>query len=238
MTLYSSRFIVLEGLKGAGKTKIANMLEADFNNNFPSVNGSIRPPNAAPYLPFREIVTTREVGGTEEGEIIRQLFTDINNVSLDGETELLLINAARRHHLRQVIYPALSTGHTLVLCERYIASTYAFQYGVRGVSERLLFKMHENFCDHEPDLTIYLDIPPDVSMERVVERRQYRTKSETRNARLTLERVYKAYQTYAVRHPFDWKSVDATQPIGDVYKAVLKHIKSHMAPFEEGGDEY
>ena len=116
-----SMFVVLEGLNGCGKTSIIE--------NILVSNEKIA------RMGFEHIYTNREIGGTKMGEHVRQLFTDRSLPVSDANTELLLINAARRENLRQKITPNMDKPGVLMLCDRYIASSYAYQVGLKGLTQ-------------------------------------------------------------------------------------------------------
>ena len=143
-------FITIEGGEGTGKsTLIRGLAEA---------------------LKMRgiDVVLTREPGGTEGAEQIRDLLVrgDVNRWS--ATTELLLLNAARRDHVERVIQPALNRGAT-VLCDRYVDSTLVYQ-GISGVSFDLIFEIHDKVIRLWPSRTLILDAPPEIGLRRAAER--------------------------------------------------------------------
>lgn len=139
-------FLSLEGLNASGKTTLGKLLFDDVTEG--------RIPG------FDKCLLTREIGGTETGEYIRGLFVNPPEIVPDATTELLLINAARREHLRQSIVPELLRGPgRLIICDRYIASTYAYQVGYKGEDPELVSNLHSTYCGNVyPDLTLYIDI--------------------------------------------------------------------------------
>ena len=145
-------FISFEGIDGSGKStqiqKLAEFLEArDF-----------------------DIVITREPGGSKGGEEIRNLLLQGNVDRWSAETEILLFTAARRDHLERIILPALEEGK-IVICDRFTDSTRMYQ-GMRGVNLRnLVDTLNEKVIKFDPDLTIVIDINPEISLKRAKSRR-------------------------------------------------------------------
>ena len=145
-------FISFEGIDGSGKStqiqKLAEFLEArDF-----------------------DIVITREPGGSKGGEEIRNLLLQGNVDRWSAETEILLFTAARRDHLERIILPALEEGK-IVICDRFTDSTRMYQ-GMRGVNLRnLVDTLNEKVIKFDPDLTIVIDINPEISLKRAKSRK-------------------------------------------------------------------
>jgi len=145
-------FITFEGIDGSGKStqiqKLAEFLEArDF-----------------------DIVITREPGGSTGGEEIRNLLLQGNVDRWSAETEILLFTAARRDHLERIILPALEKGK-IVICDRFTDSTRMYQ-GMRGVNLRnLVDTLNEKVIKFDPDLTIVIDINPEISLARAKSRK-------------------------------------------------------------------
>jgi dTMP kinase len=144
-------FITIEGIEGAGKTTVLNILKKKFD------------------LLNQRYVLTREPGGTNTGESIRNILLH-NKDKLQINTELLLVVAARLEHLESVIKPAISSGK-LVLCDRYIDSTYAYQGAGRGIPYEKIDLIHEVFLNNYlPSKTILCDVSLKTSRERVIKR--------------------------------------------------------------------
>ncbi|MDZ4210125.1 MAG: dTMP kinase, partial [Methylotenera sp.] len=140
------KFITLEGMDGAGKsTHIANIIEILKSQG-------------------REVVSTREPGGTALGERLRELLLHEN---MHAETETLLMFAARREHIATVIQPALMRG-AYVLSDRFTDATYAYQSGAKGVAASKI-QLLEQWVQGslQPDITLLFDVPVEVSMERL-----------------------------------------------------------------------
>ena len=145
-------FISFEGIDGSGKStqiqKLAKFLGAlDF-----------------------DIVITREPGGSVGGEEIRNLLLQGNVDRWSAETEILLFTAARRDHLERIILPALKEGK-IVICDRFTDSTRMYQ-GMRGANLRnLVDTLNEKVINFDPDLTILIDINPEISLKRAKSRK-------------------------------------------------------------------
>ena len=145
-------FISFEGIDGSGKStqirKLAQFLETlDF-----------------------DVIITREPGGSVGGEEIRNLLLQGQVDRWSAETEILLFTAARRDHLERIILPAIDDGK-IVLCDRFTDSTRMYQ-GMRGPNLRNLVDMlNEKVINHDPDLTIIIDIDPEISLKRAKSRK-------------------------------------------------------------------
>lgn len=190
-------FITFEGIDGAGKSTQVAWAEQ--------------------FLQERGIVSTltREPGGTALGEKLREILLAKEGV-VHGETEALLMFAARRQHLEEVIRPALSRGEC-VLCDRFSDATFAYQGGGRGVDRKKLAVL-ESWVhpDLHPNLTILIDISADVARERVA-----RTKSPDRFERESAEffvRVRAAYIERMQASPDRFLRIDGGRAIVDIQK--------------------
>jgi dTMP kinase len=145
------RFISFEGIDGSGKTTQARLL-ADHLSDM-----------------GRDVLLTREPGGSPGAEEIRALLTEGARDRWSPHCELLLFNAARRDHLERTIRPALDAGRTVV-CDRFADSTRVYQ-GLRGADLReAADRLHDLMIGAEPDLTILVDLDPDVAHRRSVVR--------------------------------------------------------------------
>jgi dTMP kinase len=147
------RFIVLEGLEGAGKSTALTTIKRFL----------------APYVP--ELITTREPGGTHVGEMVRSLIKEeLDGEPLDERSELLLFYAARVQLIEHVIKPALKRG-AWVLADRFELSTWAYQGGGRGLDTEMIGHL-SSFCVNtiQPDLIVFLDLPPEQGLQRILAR--------------------------------------------------------------------
>ena len=146
------RFITIEGVEGVGKSTSIDYIESMLSDH---------------GIPC---VCTREPGGTQVSERIRELLLDRRNMSMDGMTELLLMFAARVQHVEELIKPELARG-SWVVCDRFTDSTYAYQGGGRGIDMALIEQLEViSLGDFRPDLTLVLDLPVEKGMARAVKR--------------------------------------------------------------------
>jgi len=199
----TAKFITLEGMDGAGKsTHITDIIKAL------SARGV-------------EVVSTREPGGTELGERLRELLL---HETMHPETETLLMFAARREHIANVIAPALARG-AYVLSDRFTDATYAYQCGAKGVLaskiEQLELWVQESL---QPDLTLLFDVPVEVSMQRLSAARTP-DKFERESAEF-FTRIRNAYLQRAQQNPARFKVIDSNRPLDEVAQSVAQAIAS------------
>lgn len=210
--MVKGRFLTLEGVEGVGKTTNLNFI--------------------ADYLRAagRQVVTTREPGGTVIAEKIRGLLLDHNDESLCHEAELLLMFAARAQHLDNVIKPALNAG-SWVVCDRFTDATYAYQGGGRE------FKMQdiawiEQFVQKglSPDTTVLLDLSVEIGLKRAAQRSEPdRFESEKKNF---FEKVRSVYLQRAKADENRFCVVDASQSIIQVQQDIAVCLDGLLANSE------
>ncbi len=146
------QFITVEGTEGVGKSTNMAFIETWLREA------------------GKELIITREPGGTALGEKLRGVLLDAKEQSMCDDTELLLMFAARAQHIKEVIQPALDAGKW-VLCDRFTDSTYAYQGGGRGISMARIADLEQWVQgDLRPDMTFVLDLPIDVGLERAGKR--------------------------------------------------------------------
>ncbi len=195
------RFVTFEGIDGAGKST-----QIEF---------------VADRLRGRglTVVVTREPGGTEIGEALREL---VLHRSMSARTETLLVFAARAQHVEQVIAPALSAGRWVV-CDRFTDATYAYQSGGRGVPEAAIEALERwVHPDLQPDLTFLFDVAPDVAAQRLSAARPAdRFEAERRDF---FARVRAVYLERARRFPARFVVLDGTQPPESVRARLLEAL--------------
>ncbi len=147
-------FVTLEGIEGGGKSTQLNYLAELFRQQ------------------DREVLTTREPGGTRIGELVRDIVLANKNTELHRDTELLLMFAARSQHYQQLIQPAIAAGK-VVISDRFADASYAYQGAGRGIAEDRIDQLYQwvlgNF---RPDLTLLFNIDLKQGMERTLERSQ------------------------------------------------------------------
>lgn len=202
--LKKGKFITLEGMDGAGKsTHILTILALLKTRGI-------------------EVVSTREPGGTALGEQLRTLLL---HEPMHAETETLLMFAARREHIANVIAPALARG-AYVLSDRFTDATYAYQCGAKGVLPEKI-KQLENWVqdDLRPDATLLFDVPVEISLKRLASAREP-DKFERENAHF-FEKLRQAYLDRAAENPQRFHIIDANQSIENV-KSLVENIISTL----------
>ncbi|MEO8158555.1 MAG: dTMP kinase [Betaproteobacteria bacterium] len=201
-------FITFEGIDGAGKSTHVTW--------------------TAEFLRQRglTLTLTREPGGTALGEKLRDLLLSPDGL-IDGETEALLMFAARRQHLAQVIRPALAQGHC-VLCDRFTDASFAYQGGGRGVEKAKLDALEAwVHPDLQPDLTFLFDVSAQIGRERVA-----RIKSPDRFEREDAEffvRVRDAYLERMKESPRRFVRVDGARTIADIQKELGQKLEAVLS---------
>jgi len=195
------KFITFEGGEGVGKSTNVAFVES--------------------YLQSKNIpvLVTREPGGTKLAEKLRALLLDKKSEAITEEAELLLMFAARSQHLKHVIEPALARGDW-VICDRFTDATYAYQGGGRNMKISTIEGL-ENLIQGNlrPDLTLLLDAPVKVGMERAGKRGAFdRFESETLQF---FEDVRRAYLLQAELNPKRITLIKASQPLAEVQQAII-----------------
>jgi dTMP kinase len=208
MTRDSGRLIVLEGGEGAGKSTVLTALASHLRAS------------------GRRVVETREPGGTPLGERIRALILDAGGVD-DALAELLLFEAARAHLVATVIRPALEHGD-VVLCDRFSASSIAYQAYGRGVPRALVERANALATGGlAPDLTLLLDVPVDIGLARRA--RGGDANHFDREAVAFHERVRQGFLDLAAASPDEWRIIDAAQSEDAVIAATVDAVSEAIA---------
>ena len=205
MNKHRGFFITLEGMEGAGKSSHMAFIAGQLENK------------------GREVVTTREPGGTPLGEQIRDLLLMQRSLAIDSLAELLLMFAARAQHIRETIVPALQNGK-IVLCDRFTDSSYAYQGGGRGlpadIISRLASIVHLNL---RPDLTLLFDVPVITGLERAC-RERTADRFEMEDLQF-FENVRKTYLKIADAEPARVKLINTDTDIGSVHARILEILR-------------
>ena len=198
----SGLFITVEGTEGAGKTTNLDFVEQDLVRR------------------GGRVVRTREPGGTELAEAIRQLLLQPRSEVVTPIGELLLMFAARAQHLKNVIKPALKSG-AWVLCDRFTDATYAYQGGGRGMSADIIRVLEDLVHpDLQPDLTFYLDVSIAVGRQRISDRAHDRIEQEEVNF---FERVREVYLQRCHKLP-RFELINAEKPLLEVQQELSQKL--------------
>lgn len=198
-----STFITLEGIEGAGKTTQAKLLTDALKQK--GINA----------------IATREPGGIETAEAIRQI---VLHKDVEPITELLLYEASRAEHFCKIIRPALNSGKT-VICDRFTDASVAYQGYGRGLDIKLIEELNRIATfGVEPDLTFVFDIPAQMTFERLKQRGHALDRFERLDIKF-YEKVRKGYLDLSVKYPKRVIIIDGTKGVQDIHKAVMERIK-------------
>jgi dTMP kinase len=204
----NARLISIEGVEGVGKTTNLKFIQHYFAvNNIP-------------------LYCTREPGGTPLAEEIRQLLLHRNGEKIDQMTELLLMFAARRQHVAEVIQPALERGEW-VLCDRFTDSSYAYQGGGRGIPMQDIQKLESLVLgEFKPDFTIILDLPVDQGLDRA-ETRSQKDRFEREDIEF-FERVRAVFHQRAEQNPDHYSIIDTSPSIEEVQQELHQVLANYV----------
>jgi len=212
--ILTGKLITFEGPDGAGKTSALNAIVAKI----------------APRL-GDQLVVTREPGGNQISEAIRHIILDRQNTAMDDRTEALLYAAARRQHIVQKIQPALAQGK-LVLCDRYIDSSIAYQGAGRGIGEQAVYDMNQFATEGlNPDLTLYFDVAAEVGLQRIQTHRQNEINRLDVEALSFHHRVQAAYLRLLAAYPERIKRLDASQPLDQVVAQAIAVMTTQLPQY-------
>ncbi len=197
-------FITFEGPDGSGKTTISTqvhqkLLEAGY-----------------------DAIYTREPGGIDIAEQIRKVILDPKNTRMDAKTEALLYAASRRQHLMEKVLPALEKGQ-IVICDRFIDSSLAYQGYARGLGLDEVYKINEFAIEgHFPDETIFLKLDYEEGLKRI-ETRSFKDRldMETNNFH---KLVSKGYEEVLKKYHHRMKVVDASQDVNQVLNEAMNYV--------------
>jgi len=208
---YDGTFISFEGGEGSGKTTQIKLVNDYLMNHY-----------------NLEVIVTRQPGGTPLGSKIRSLLVGVSDDPPTPLAELFLYQADRAHHIETVIIPALSRGY-FVLTDRYADSSEAYQGYARELYLNTIRKLNQLSTNGlYPDLTFYLDIKPEIGLERSLQRENSKNnKKEVRFEQEALNFHYKVRQGFldiARREPERVKIINANQPINEVFKDIRHYI--------------
>ena len=204
----TGKFITVEGGEGAGKSSNLAFIQTLLEKA------------------GKEVVFTREPGGTQLGEELRELLLGHKHTGMSDDTELMLMFAARAEHLHQKILPALEQGKW-VLCDRFTDATYAYQGGGRQIDIHRIAQL-ENWVQGElrPDLTLLLDLPVETGLARAKSRSEP-DRFESEKIQF-FEKVRNAYLEIAQRQPDRVKVIDASQSLENVQKQIESVMRAYL----------
>jgi dTMP kinase len=208
-----SLFITFEGIEGCGKTTQIALLTSYFKRI------------GRPFL------LTREPGGTEVGERIRQILVTSGNAKIEPMAELFLYAAARIQHFRQVISPALRQ-RKVVLCDRFADATFAYQGYGRGLDLAWIEEIHARTVENiKPDLTFLLDLPVEEGLRRALGRMEKNPNREDRFEKESLDfhrRVREGYLILARRDPPRILILDGMKDEQTLQEEIRSHLPAGL----------
>ncbi len=201
------KFISLEGIDGSGKTTQVNYIKELIEKS------------------GKEVVVTREPGGTVIAESIRNILLNTTE-KISSKMEIILNFAARQDHIDKIIKPAIQNG-SIVLSDRYVDSTYAYQVHGRGMDINFVNMMRQHVCnDVMPDITFYFDIPVEKAMARIsADRKLDRFEKEKIDFHLRVRDGYLKHYAYEVHGRV--VIIDATKSIEEIQGIIQLHLIYH-----------
>lgn len=201
-------FITFEGIDGSGKSTQVRMLADRLRDE------------------GREVVLTREPGGSPGAEEIRRLVLEGDPDRWSAETELLLFTAARRDHLERTIEPALAVGKT-VICDRFADSTRMYQGLSRGDLREKVDVLHNLMIGREPDLTVLIDMNPEIGLTRALGRQGTEERFEDFGPDLQ-RRMRGGFLDLARAHPDRFRVIDGGRDRESVAEDVYRTVSSAL----------
>ncbi|MDE7161752.1 MAG: dTMP kinase [Anaeroplasmataceae bacterium] len=196
-------FITFEGGECSGKTTIIKELCAALEERGISY------------------ISTREPGGIDIAEQIRSIILDVKNTAMTEETEALLYAASRMQHLKERVIPAVERGD-IVICDRFLDSSLAYQGYARRLGMESILKINHFALEHLPDLTLFIDVKPEVALTRLANR--------NKSDRLDLEdiefhqRVYDGYNAVCEMYPERIKRIDGNRSLEIICEECIRLV--------------
>ena len=218
------KFITIEGIEGSGKSTLQQMLAESLQTLFP------------------EVVLTREPGATAVGKSIRRLLLDPSITDLDPRAELFLFAADRVQHLSEVVRPALARG-ALVICDRYIHSTLAYQGYGHGLDLTSVMRVLEFATGGlQPDLVLLLDLNAETGLQRVSLRHSCTATTDSRETAFSAnghdrieeqslefhQRVRQGFLAMAEQNGDRFAVINALQSAEEVHKAAVEAVSQRL----------
>lgn len=202
----SGFMIVCDGSNGAGKSTVIKAI-----NDYLLSQG-------------REVVLTREPGGTPIGEKIRDVLLNPDTPEMCDTTELMLFAAARAQHVHEKILPSIKNGK-VVLSDRFDSATMSFQHYARGLPLNLIQQLNSIALNgFQADMTIILDLDPRIGLDRVNSRGEGLDRFEMQNLEF-LDKARHGYIKQTLADPLHFSIVDASQPLEKVIEDTLSIVK-------------
>ena len=202
-------FITIEGIDGAGKSTQINLLSEYLKNT------------------NKNFIITREPGGTDISEKIRKIILDNNNNNMNNITETILYAASRAQHIQEKIKPALTNGK-IVICDRFVDSSIAYQVYARNISLELVENINKYATENiEPDITIYLDLLPAEAIKRKKSMQKNLDRIENENLEF-YTKVYNGYQNLLTKYPQRIKKIKASKSIDEIHKEIINYINTFL----------
>lgn len=205
-------FITIEGPDGAGKSSLVRRLQKAIQEETD-----------------RPLVMTREPGGSDIAEEIREILLNPVHTKMDARTEALLLAAGRRQHVVEKIRPALSRGD-IVLCDRFVDSSIAYQGQARGIGVEEVKAINAFAIEGlNPDLTIYLDVEAEVGLSRIRDKKSNRSQDRLELEAVTFhEEVRTGYAQLISQEPERFSIIDASQAEEKVFEDTWAVIKAKL----------
>ena len=200
----SGKFISFEGIDGCGKSTQAKILSEEL------------------IACGHKILLTREPGGSDGAEEIRNLLLTGNTDRWSAETEILLFTAARRDHLERTILPALENG-LAVICDRFSDSTRVYQGVTRGDLRDLVDQLDSAMIPRQPDITVLIDLDPNISLARAIERSNNEARFEDFGVEMQIK-LRKGFLSLAHEFPNRFMVIDGNRTEAEVAKNISKRL--------------
>ena len=200
----SGKFISFEGIDGCGKSTQAKILSEEL------------------IACGHKILLTREPGGSDGAEEIRNLLLTGNTDRWSAETEILLFTAARRDHLERTILPALENG-LAVICDRFSDSTRVYQGVTRGDLRDLVDQLDSAMIPRQPDITVLIDLDPTISLARAIERSNNEARFEDFGVEMQIK-LREGFLTLAHEFPNRFMVIDGSRTEAEVAENISKRL--------------